>query len=614
MASTYDTDNNVVELTGDGPGVTQVTFSNPLASSRAEADIGVCQIVAGKIHIRGISFTQIETSTLKGSYVLYLEGFEVVLEDCHFTGPVYVKASRVTIKNCHFYALGNSGYNLFPSSITGYPLTAQHLFLTPETTDTCFWEISGNYFSVGTSDGTHASVIVSTPTAITPGNQGLSAQFHHNIWYGGAGVPSLDLGAEGDIEIWSNRFLYSSGVTKAGAVTADVVPFNGSYNGCPLKQDQATTQIVATGYISVARGRTRASKLTVRNNYFALNRVGTTSARFVLWGAFMASFNYYTVGSVATVVYANISFLDNEVLMRSDTQWGAAAANPQMATWGFWLSPTVQDGVGITNLLVDNIQVRGNKFDLGGESTANAGYMWRSIIAKSLLSWPASGGHLTDPSAVIGIQLKNIIIGASTYTGRWASNIRVDGNFISQREQTGSAGPAGYSFLTLDDSAHPNWGSYLIILDSTHLGSVVGVATEAGTASYEYASNLTATASVPGTGGVFLSPHISGNRIEAPAYGPVTMASAYGSFGILVNASYGASITRNTVYLDTSATLANHGIVSQGGKRCLVNANQIRAGYGVYVTGQAYASDNVLYGAAALLTGATTAETNNNFP
>jgi hypothetical protein len=620
----YDSDNSRVELVGDGPDMVSLTFRNPDASARAEADIGVCQIVAGSIKLSGITFLQSATSTYKGSYVLYLEGNSVELTDCYFQGPVYIKANRITVKRCTFAALGNTGYNLFPSSITGYPLTAQHLYLAARNdllATVPFWRVEDNLFSVGVSDGTHASLLMDVVNQYSANV--MKVAISGNVWsYGSGGaVPAIHVwGPHGLISISDNQFNGARGVVKAGNVTADTVPFDGNYNGCPLQQDQATSQIYALGYISVTRGRNRTSALNVHHNYFDLSQVAVSnSGRFVMWGAFMAVFNYYTVGSTASVVYSNIRFEDNEVQMRSDTAWGSAAANPQIATWGFWLSPTVQDGSSITNLLVDNIQVRNNHFNLGGESTATAGYMWRSIRSMSLAAWPASGGHLTDSTAVIGIQLKNLVVGAVTWSGRWASNVDISGNQISQQAKDGATGPAGYGQVALETAgtpAHPNWRSYLISLDAGHISTngLAAPATADETTAPYHVTGLVAAATVPSSGGVFFSPSVSGNRIEAPFYLTTTASPATPPVAIEVTGAYQPSIRGNRIYLYQESDYGLYCISVLGCKRGFVSENIATGLLAVMGPALNYASQNVRIADNAVLGGIVVADTSNNFP
>ncbi len=588
----YDTSNSQITIKGEGPGLSKLLFRNPETAARADADLSVVEFIANTIVVKGVTFDQDFDDTFRGSYY-HFEGYSVELRNCHFKGPVRILANRVTVKDCKFFPLENEA-DLFPTTVTGGFAIPQHLAVYPkDSTLTSIWEVSKNHFLVGLCPGAQASFV--------PGIVGIqnlvTANISGNIWeYNDDGfVAAIHFpgfaGAQassGTVKIKDNRFIGACGVVKVGNVTGDTVPFNGNYHGCPLMDDQEDLRTTALGYISMTSGRGRASQTLIKGNYFDFSKVGSgLIGRFVMWGACMGVVNYLTNNESASAIYANIRYQDNHHVMRSDTPWGSAGADPQIATWGFWISPTFQDGLALNDLIVENVDVVGNSFDIGGESTSPTS-TWRSINCANITSWPVSGGFLTDATALIGIQLKNVVVAGSSHTGRLAKGIRISGNKILQRRTTGQVLPE-YDVITLDDSAaHPRWWFHGILLDGAvgAIGILAGVMQESATDFYM--GNMAS----PTSGGGFEAPIVENNRIEASIFdGNITTTNGFSA--ILIGAAYQAKVANNSIYLSRAAE--NNGIELLGSKRSLVLGNTIKAYYGIRGSASDYAAGNLLH-------------------
>jgi hypothetical protein len=598
----YDSDSTSLTLEGAGAMETKLQFSNPYTPSRGSLDHSVVEFAANTVIVRGLTFSQTYSgTTFLGSYYSF-RGRTIILEDCIFEGPVWVVGDTVRIKNCRFNSLGNTGSSvLFPSSLAPTGFVAQHLLLYPFGAgfgvSSCTWEIEGNTFNTTVSTGTQASVhlrLVGDSGAL------VRAKITHNIWNYSTNavdcVPAIDIGGkEGLVEIGHNRFIGASGVGKAGNTAAQTVPFDSLYGGAPIMRYSNDNQMYATGYISIVKGRARESKLHIHNNYFDLSSVGDGHTTiYAMWGGVMAPFNYLTAGSVDTVEYHNISVENNEFLMRNSVGWNDGDGNPQPATWGFWLSPTFQNGQALNNVQIENISVCGNSFDLGGESSANKEFCWRGILAGQITAWPASGGHLTDTSCLIGIQLKNTnAVAGNVHTGRSAKGIEVSNNKIQQRKLTGQTDFVNgliETVLTLS-TASIRWSAGLILVDGGGLPLPVPTASVTAATSDLGYGPMSVHSGIPANSGLLFSPKVSGNSIAAPIYNRSAAGTvSYGNTAIDVIGAFAPSITNNHIYILPEHTV---GIALRGSIYGIVSGNIVTAGYGCYSEYTNFVGNNV---------------------
>lgn len=466
----YDADNNGLEIIGEGPAHTRAVVQ---ASSNASTSIfGNVNIVVNRVHLKGVTFKgATATASLYGRYSMYVEANDVIIEDCVFEdGGLYIKANNIQVLNCRFPEISNASENHHVQSFPGNPHVGQHLRCEPRTLSgtagQSSWVIRNNKFQVTQQNGTHASLVLAGD--IDPADRQLLIEIDHNIWkYDGVLVTDqaaihLDMDY-GDVEMHHNRFVGAQGVSKTGAdISTTVAPFNADYLGSPLSipggTDGVASQIVTNAYISITDERRFESQTSVHHNYFDLASVLSTG-RYRMWGAMIVYPSFLTMG--ASGILANIDFSHNTLKMGDGTtEWAGAGDNP--VTWGFYIAASTPDGNSITNLVMSGITASDNTFHLGGESATR--FMWRCIRNESVASWPTGGtGYLTDPSCLIGLQLKNQDSGAGAATGRHGYGIAIERNKIMQRHPgAGSAPLAGA--ITFIDSDADYWWSWCIVL------------------------------------------------------------------------------------------------------------------------------------------------------
>lgn len=589
FSDTYDADSNKIELTGDGPESTKLTFRNPEASIRTLTDTGVLELAARTIVLRGLTLDQLHDSTFKGSYYEFYGG-KVVLEDCHFTGPVYIEADEIVVRNCRFNALGNT-YDLFPTQAGNLTSIAQHLFLaTPNNLaapGAGRWEVSNNLFVLGRSDGTQGGLIINSASST---GYTLIVDVHNNVFHypdTNGKVPAIHVPYHGGfIEIHKNKFSGARGVVKAGNVVGDTTPFNGNYNGAPILKGVNNNQFYALGYISCTHERHPGySGLSVHHNHFSMTDVSNgVSGRFVVWGAFMYVFNYLSNGSSGFMRTGNVSYCHNVHEMGTDfgTGWGAGGADPQPWIAGFYMAPTWQDGASITDLLVDDLEVCHNTFYMGGPTTAK---IWRGIQAPDMAAWPGSGGFMTDSSHLIAVVLKNssAAIGGFSYDGRSAQNVLIAHNRISQRLPAGGSAPSK-DLISIDDAAHPRWNMVPIVVDF---------------AQHPFVTNT--TPGVDGgapfgltTGEVILSCIIEANRVELPIYQRSGGSGSLNLVGIKLIGGFACVVAKNAVYLSTSN--GSHGTACSSTIQTHIFGNTLKANVGASQTASDFVSGNVFKG------------------
>lgn len=598
LSDEYDVNSNSIVLEGSGALESKLQFRNPRSSVRSSSDHAVVQFSAHEIVVRGLTFSQTfsESAYLASYYAFF--GRSVVLEDCIFDGPIWVKADRVRIINCRFNALENN-FDLFPAGTDSF--VCQHLLLQPfdpvDGLSPCTWNVESNVFNSKISVGSQASVRL-----YARGNAGenLHAKVTHNVWtysmYGLDCVPAIDIGGEkGNIEIGHNRFVGATGVSKNGNTAAQTVPFDGLYGGAPIMRYNNDTQMYATGYISAVKGRARSSKLHIHDNYFDLSSVGDGHlATYAMWGGVMMPFNYITNGNSDNIEYHNVKVENNQFLMRNSIGWNDGDGNPQPATWGYWLSPTFQDGQNLNNVQVENISVCGNNFDLGGESALTKQYCWRGILAGQITSWPASGGHLTDTVCLIGIQLKNTnSVAGNMHTGRSARDIEISSNRIYQRKFTGQTNFVNgliETVLTLS-TASVRWSAGLILVDGGGLPLPNPLSANTAGASDLGYGPMSVHPSLPANSGLLFGPKVNGNFVAAPIYNRSAAGTvSYGNAAIDVIGAFAPSIGNNNIYMLPEYTV---GIALRGTIYGLVSSNVITAGVGCYSEYTNFVGNNV---------------------
>lgn len=611
--------NSRIEMHGDGPEMTKLLFSNPEAASRSDSDIAVCRMVAHTVVLDGLTFNQEHDSTFAGSYVLEIVAHRVEIKNCHFIGPVKITSNNVTIDDrTRFEPLTNRAtYAQFASTIAAAPIVAQQLYLAPhDTSRRGLWTITDCFFAPTNDSGTHASVVLELLAA-----QLQRVNFHGNIIEHDdrRDCPQSGIhvyGMFGFVEIHGNTFSGAGGTVKPGNLAAEVPPFDDNYGGCPLTRYSAT-QITAPAYVSVPQGRAPNSSLNVHDNNFDLSLVASNlTGRYVMWGACLCVFNEETSQQLGGAHFANVLFTNNLLVMGLATAtWGTGAVEPAM--YGFYLAPTFQNGQGLSDVVVHNIQVSGNRFDIGGESVGVAQKTWRSIAARNMNSWPGSGGFLTDQTCLIGVQLKNATVGGNAHTGRWATGVIVSGNVIGQQENSGSVGPVYNAVTCNDDGVYGSWMLHAILLDAGHEatnGSGIAVDVSADPV---YPEGCTS----PANAGCFMQPQVIGNKIELP-YFKTTVSTTFGISAIQMNGAYEGLVSTNNIFMSASAVAPPNpvtnsytiGVNLRGNHSTLVTGNIIKAYYGVRATSDDLAAANLFRGCSSPVTSAVTAyDTDDNF-
>jgi len=581
--SYLNTKSNII-VEGDGPSVTELYFQNTVSASRAAADPAILVMAADRIELRELRLRQNQDATYKGSY-FYFEGYEVVLENCIFSGPVAIKAAKVRIKNCIFEGFGGSAVRNFVADSTGNPLVAQHLYLSTLADSTQHeWEVDHNVFLMTSDAGTHAGVVVEPDRATSP----LTLDMHHNhfVYTATCTIPSVHInGKYGKLDIYKNQFLNARGKGKPGYIApADgTAPFNGSsYGGSVLIKDVSNNQTVAAAYVSCTKGRDPSSAIEVHHNYFDMTYLGQTASAFTAWGCFIHAFNSIT--AAATTRIHNVHFDDNEVNMSCSNGYGwPGSPTTKVCAWGFVLMPTYQDGVGLSALRVYNVTGNGNSFDLGGEDAANQKWIWRSILGVDVDTWPAdSVGHFMDTPCLLGVSMR-ASTGASAYTNtnRRATGVVFNNNRIYTRALDGSS-EAQRAIISLNDSVMNDYWLSFICVEQGHYSTNRTAATETGAPLRMF------------TG--VKAPVAMGNTIEAPVYTRAgTMTGDVGA--VYFGGCYQARGSNNFIELYCIAggsPIRIPGIFDDGGIRSLFVGNNEACGYAVGGGSSGYCISNLL--------------------
>ncbi len=604
QGTAYDTDNSVLEMVGDSPGTTRLTFSNPESAARASADIAVVTFMGGDMVFKNLTFNQNGAdATFKPSYYYFETDKSVVFENCHFIGPVWVKAQSVLFKNCTFFAFGNSGYNLFPSAIVGQGVVPQHLKLQVYSNSVpSSHVVEGCTFNVGTSDGTQCSLhlrYTSTPLG--------RCKINDNIWkYNSGGkVPAIHFGLQTsgvtcNVEIGNNLFLDATGVVKEGQTAVDSFTTEG-YLGTPMARGPlGTEQTYCLSYISIPcslQGLTN-----IHHNYFDM-AIGTgLSDRYIVWAACLIMFNSATLANQQVGNFDNITYDGNTHEMSTGVAFGAGGAEPQIWSTGIFIGPCFDgDATNLLQVHVRNVRIVNTHFDLGGPTAATTTQAYRSINQANINSWPVAGGFMMESSCLIGMQLKS---GAfATYGGGdrarvLVKDLEISGNKISQNQINSFIDPVLDQIALSDSAAYPGWWFNGIWLDAGGQppASVSLTVTEIGAA---------ATLGAVGSAGrPFFAPLICNNRIEAPMYFDGA-AVTDGTAAIVLIGCYEAIVANNQIYMTTTVGSDMNGIlVYAGNKRTLVTGNIVKAQVGVRGVALNYLSNNMLHGCPTTEAGA----------
>jgi hypothetical protein len=597
-ALSYNSARNSLILTGEGSPLTQLLFRNPASAGRSAAEIGVFAAVANVVKVKGLTFTQDYSATRKPSYY-YFEGNEVTLDGCEFNGPVYVKANKVTVRNCIFTALNTTTRN-FVADTAGNPIVAQHLYITTPSDGSIsksFVKVKNNHFTVDQDAGTHASLVLDPYSAA----YSLPVEIAHNKWtYAHAAAASyiqpaihLNKATDGDLSIHHNEFLGARGVDKAGNDTGvGTFPFDGDYSGAPLQRDAADTQMTACAYISGVKGRSSSSSLRIWRNRFDLGSING-SARYVMWAGLGLVFSTTSLGAVTADVY-NVEVHHNHFLMNlngTGNSWTAGVA-PQPWTSGVFISPTWQTG-NFTRVTVDNVHVHHNKFDLGGLDT-NYQYIWRSMSPWLAAMLPAAGTKfVTDVSGCVVVTLKaaNAAYGSViAREGRWAQGVKVNHNTFTQAIPTATNRPyRGVISTDLDSATLDRWSPAVVTLSVTD-----GHASK-DAAGYTIATDVIVNnPSLPTTAcSVMWHPQFIGNIVNFPA---IKRSGAGVGHSVLVRitGAFAALVSDNTMmgWTDTAAGTSVDAPFRIDGGSAFLSANILHCresvlGYSVASTPQA---------------------------
>ena len=603
---TLNTANNALLMKGDGPGVTNLTVRS---SATVDANqFAAFHIVAGKVKLK--DFTIAQDNSAASRYALYIEANEVELENMDFSaGGVWIKADIIRVKNCKFRPENSTNYNLVKTYAANH-WVAQCLKLQNRTNTAepqHNWLITGCSFRVTKYLGTHASVVLETDSPLSSASV---CKILRNTWYYSdtttncARYPSIQIQTKGmSIFIRGNHFNNATGVERVGNNVGDWPLVAGNVAGSPMQWVGATggvdggqdtsggNKLVACAYISCTYGRARDSKLVVENNFFDLSHVGANGvvAQYCMWGGMICMFNETTLGGTSDI-YANITFRKNTLKMGIAAGLDPWATDHNIATWGFYLAPMWHAGDSVNNLIVENVRVYNNDFDIGGDA---ANRTWRSILSADIGAFPADlFNYLTDSTYLVGIVLKNGDWTLYTNSGRWAVGVEVKDNNVIQ-QTPGGVGAMLNKQIPLDrttGAGHTRWWNTTI---SLALGA--GPYNSPGAGTTHQASEGAAAFFAIGTGqGQFYAPKVSGNTIITPIYQSnlVDYAGHVSMDGI-----YAGRFADNYVYGADTTSSKFVGVLLLNSIRLKATGNTFKTDVGAVATlGTNYFTDNNVVG------------------
>ena len=304
--ATY-TGTNSLLIEGDGAEVTTVEFDNPVDAGRA--DYACFRYAAKYIRLEGLTFTQtFSTGTRKPGTTLdlYSSG-KVVLKDCVFYGPVYVRAPDVIVENCTFHALGNTDENYRAFAVgSGRSGQLLHLRYAGGTSKRQKWGIRDSVFNPRADLGTEAGLILDS--SIAPGHCAISGC---TVDYAGnTGVPGIEVsGSLLHVEVTGSTFVGAAGVGKDGIASTDAgIVANQQTKSSVFVQGSTNHTSCPAAYIAIPDQRSAGSGLSVTDCVFDLTRVGEgVTAKYILWGGVTAQFCSTSVlGAPSAVVHSNI--------------------------------------------------------------------------------------------------------------------------------------------------------------------------------------------------------------------------------------------------------------------------------------------------------------------
>jgi len=601
MLAQYSSSNNRIELEGDGPGHSLLDMWAVYSTGRVNGDIADVELRAHRIVLRNMTFkysttvNQSPDATHRHAYLMYLQGAEVILENCHFEGGgLYINANHVTLKGCTFTGGNWTGWDHWGTA--GSNFVAQQLFLEGTTlpytvTRGSKWLIEDCQFEVGRDQGTHASVVVK-PWA--SGYQQTRVAFRGCKWryiHVDAKIPSLDIrNTVGEILVDNCTFAEARGVPKAGTTTSySSNSYAGSLNSLAIGTSYNTAAYIAATY-----GRAATSKLVVRECSFSMGSIGdgASAAKYVLWAAMAVLSNGNHTANPA--VY-NVKFIDNYVQMFVDNTgasagWGASTASSlQPVIYGFICGLDTPHTGLVASHLIEHIEVSGNRFDLGGHTTGP--FAWRSIISRM----DQAGNWVDHTSCAVGI-----ILSAQAVTGVAAANgrsIKVNRNVISQRAVASTGANPAYqtSLATLSGQAPPADTKLWVFVPIMLCSGMTYMAVSNGVTSADALS-----------GGKIASFEICDNQIVHVAFLGDINSGVYSN--IFFNARQGL-IARNQLVLPNSVTTV-HNLDGVDSNQVLVAENYGQGVVFFYLntSGTCYASGNRMAATAAFFSGAGTVD------
>jgi len=612
-------DFSLLEIIGDGCNVTSVKVTEVKTSARTISDLSTINIAAGKIVLKGISFTHENSSDLIFGYLMSLFAGEVVIEDCTFDAPLRIRAHHISIKRCSFVMPSDSA-TFFPA-LSSTPLCARALYLSDKlglsATLKSHWIIEDSTFSVTQKDGVTAAVVVDCGLA-----ESIGSVCHFNrCSFNWEGTPTSDMsagihvaGRYGKVVVNACSFLDHPGWKKTPTNT-----FSTTYATTALHRSNGASQTVACGYISCIGVRDLTSSIEVVGCYFGLNKIANGyaagTATFCL-AALAILHNNETVSSEAFVTICNVLFERNTVDMCLDSSMTRTFTTDTIYSWAVLITPTFENydcGAGgwTYQTLYKNIRIKDNQIDLGGGTVSNLDFTWRTVPSR-----PNNPAGLTvgfsEYSSAIQINLKNVAPAAVSrrYGVRTAEGVVIEGNYVGYRSTIGTG-----SFTSANHEYSASGGIMSSILIALDFNGVYGAT----------GSGMDATPTVYGTAsyaacGAFFGPVLNGNTINnCYFYSDNTVLD----IGVLLAGTFYARVVGNLIHGSQADAVneALEGIRCESSYRALISGNIIsNHSRGVRSTGASYVSKigaNVLVGNAAFATtgGGTddTFDTNANF-
>lgn len=570
----WDAGNNGIELSGEGPHAVKIETISPSGAIGSAADAACLSLIAHKIVLRGIHFKQLSEDSVTPRATLLLAGYDVVLEDCVFEGPVLIAADRVEIRRCHFAGLngatGNQYYS-FSSSVWSPESLSLSFYTSGSTYVRCHHLVEDCTFDVQGDLGCHSKIVLETGSSLGFFSKKVTVR-RCEFYYSddSARMPSIHIdGNQGAVTIEENTFVNANGVGKPGnSTTVTAVPFNADYGGAPLQYIGTSTttgsttasgnRLVACGYISCVGNRGTNSRTTIRKNVFDFSNVANTAgAAFMTWGGFIYVFS--SLSASATVQAYNIEYEGNHHIMQPHSGWTASGDLSWIS--GCYIAPAWQNGLAITNVQVCNVKMNDNSFDLGtgGAST------WRSIHPENLNAWPAAELAMTDVSCLLGIVLKNWPGGAVANTGRWAVGIEARRNRVYHQPPGGTTVPHDATITlqeTLNSTLVPNTSFYGIYFDLAQEFLTGGTSTseESGTDEGAFKAGTAA----------FFGPQVTENIFLIPAF---EFADATHARSAIRVAALNPIVAHNTVYASHTTDLTVQPVNVTRSLRALVTGN-----------------------------------------